>query len=287
MDFWTNPWLHTAISIAVGLISGYIFSKMSKNRSSITYYVETTPIIGHKLNKIPEGAEVTFGGRKVTCLTRAVLVLWNSGDKTILKEHLKTGDNLRIELSENQRFLFVATITSTRPVVNIEFFVTGPDSQMVIFPFLDPRDGSAIEIFYEGEGDAPQLKGTVMQSCDIKKVSELAKADRKKDSLFVVLFAMIFIILGVMGIFDSDGSARGRFENYLNEKFIEMSGAAQSSLPFAVDGIMKVIIMSFGFSSAALGLAIIIYFFRVSKEMPDNLKKTVSKKPEEIAESDK
>ena len=94
-------------------------------------------------------------------VTSSELVVWNCGDTTITGDQVVEGDRLRIQVPEGGQILKHTTLLQTREVNGWRFDQQAPHCVNLVFDFLDPGDGIAIEIIHSEAGQDLDIAGTI------------------------------------------------------------------------------------------------------------------------------
>jgi hypothetical protein len=121
----------------------------------------STRVIG-KSSTTPEEIEIIYKGNKVNRVIRTIVILWNSGNKTIFGSNIVEKDPLRIEVSPDEEIIAYNIVKKTNDVNEITLEKNGKNSLNIKFNYLDANDGATIEIFHTDDELFPDIKGTII-----------------------------------------------------------------------------------------------------------------------------
>ncbi len=120
-------------------------------------------MIGGESPALPPAVNVTYRGVPVVRLTKTTVVVWNAGTTTIRGSDIVAADPLRVAFREGGQVLD-AEVTQVRRRVNsiaVQIPPGAPNTILVTFDFLDPKDGARIEILHTSEDRTATILGTV------------------------------------------------------------------------------------------------------------------------------
>ena len=146
----------------VGLAATVWTSWTTKVGARLSYRWKAERVIGGD-GELGEGIEVAFKGTPVIRLTRAVIVVWNSGTATIRDSDIVQLDPVRVQCEEYAEILSARVLQSSRQIVGAEIRVD-PAKQnraLLAFDFFDPGDGVVIEVLHTGDERKPSFCGTL------------------------------------------------------------------------------------------------------------------------------
>src|ERR1700704_2771485 len=96
-DFIEKNWL-TLIVAVTGLATSYFFYRRSLRRSSLAYKRRSIRVIGPN-SALPNEVAIYFKDKRVPLVTKSIVVLWNSGNTTVLGTQATENDPLLLSAS--------------------------------------------------------------------------------------------------------------------------------------------------------------------------------------------
>lgn len=155
-------WLGASIGL-IGVILGVHFYRASRIGARLAYQASGLRLIGGKKPQLPSQVTVLFSDQPVDMLTRTLVVLWNSGAKTIRGEDVVDDDRLRIAFDEGARILKASVTDMTRQAnkFRIDKSTTSPHEALCSFDYLDSGDGVVVELLHTSAHRYPKVEGTV------------------------------------------------------------------------------------------------------------------------------
>ncbi|HEC1651646.1 TPA: hypothetical protein R1156_003610, partial [Yersinia enterocolitica] len=139
-SFLSDPSLSGSITILAFLFAIWTWVSTRKNCKFSSHSTGSNLISG-SFSELPQQVEILYEGALVPQVTLSTFILWNSGNQVITKEHLKTIDPLRIELTSDFQILKYDIIKTNNDTNN--FFLKKNDdgkSLSVRFDFLEPKN---------------------------------------------------------------------------------------------------------------------------------------------------
>ena len=157
-------WLGTLIGLA-GLVIAVHFYRASRVGARLAYQATSLRVIGGTEPELPAEVTVLFNQQPVPRVTKTVLVLWNSGTRTIPGEDIVAEDKLRISFDEGTQILGADVIHRTRQVNNfrVEKSTTSPYEATCAFDYLDAGDGVVVELLHTSSRHYPEVRGSVRE----------------------------------------------------------------------------------------------------------------------------
>lgn len=208
LSFFSQGWIGSLagfLGITIGLV-GLLLYRSSRIGPRPVYQRSSRKLIGREDQILPEEVKVLFKEKEVPRLTRVYLVFWNSGTATLHGKDIVETDPLRVELEDGE--ILRASLSKCTREAN-QFIVTIDQARRNIayinFDFLDPGDGTLIEILHTDERSYPDVSGTirgvqkgVLDRGSIKTLSFLSP--RYKFPAIVMLAIMWAALLFGVGI---------------------------------------------------------------------------------------
>ncbi|EJM44831.1 hypothetical protein PMI26_01830 [Pseudomonas sp. GM33] len=156
-------WVGSLIGLA-GFIGAVVVYFLTRKRTSLSYGYLAQHLLGSSSDALPPQITVQFNGNPIPRLTRTVIVLWNSGENTLLGSDIVQSDRLRFHGGTDGEVLSISVLKASR-VVN-EFTVHkasshAPNEAVMDFNFLDANDGAVVEILHTSEERKPVINGTI------------------------------------------------------------------------------------------------------------------------------
>jgi uncharacterized membrane protein SirB2 len=109
---------------------------------------------------LPNEVAIYFKDKRVPLVTKSIVVLWNSGNTTLLGTHATDHDPLFLSAPSGTEILDARLDIVTRDVNAFKIdFDTKSNRIACRFDFLDPKDGAVIIALHTGEADL-NLSGT-------------------------------------------------------------------------------------------------------------------------------
>ena len=146
----------------IGIIASFgiaaFFYLLASERRGISMFTRSDAIISSS-RSIPDiNLKVTVDSRPVSSLIFKRYTIWNSGNRTIDGDDLRTADPLKISLASGQ--LLNADIEFETRSVNRVRLTNKRDAIQINFDYLDPKDGFIVVIAYDSEV-SPEFSGQV------------------------------------------------------------------------------------------------------------------------------
>jgi hypothetical protein len=160
-------------SLAIGLIGvflsivspiiGYVLYRKGRTYARLSFRGDGVRLIGGVSTALPTDVTVTVGQTKVAMLSKATIVLWNSGKTTFRGQDVVEHDPLRIECMEGAQIIDCRITRVSRPQIRFETASPEVHSRSVhcLFDYLDPGDGATVELLHTGASARPRVCGTI------------------------------------------------------------------------------------------------------------------------------
>lgn len=162
LEWLSIPSLSSGIGIA-GIILALVTLWYSRSVYRISVHSDTNDLLGMADPLLPRKVDVFYDGEPVENLVSSSFVVWNSGNKVIGKDALKTIEPLRIELNGQSKILNLDIVKINNPTTNISLT---PDSSgktiLLGFDFLEKNNGFRLEVLHTGEAQDISVEGKVI-----------------------------------------------------------------------------------------------------------------------------
>ncbi len=161
VEFISQGWFGSVLGL-LGLAVAVLTYILSRQRKRISFSYINRRLLGSNYTILPEEISVTYEGHQITQLSRLVLMLWNSGEKTVSAADVVKADPIRFDFGEAGGVLSAAVIKQSRSVVDAKAIIAMDTNTVVVeFEFLDPNDGLVVEVLHSGPLDEFEVYGTV------------------------------------------------------------------------------------------------------------------------------
>lgn len=169
-DWLSIPSTGSLIGIG-GILVAILIVFFTRAVSKISSHLEFNSLIGGFESSLPKKINITYAGVPVEKVSSSVFIIWNSGNKVINGEALKTIDPLRIEASHGVDILRSNIQRTNNKTNNIQI---KPDQNnksnlLISFDYLEKKNGVRIEILHTGDSDSLQVKGTLIGVKPLKR----------------------------------------------------------------------------------------------------------------------
>jgi hypothetical protein len=159
------PWLGTIITafgVIAALVAAFVTYLLTRQRSRLAFCFQGERLLGLASGALPEGITVSYEGEDIPRLMRSTVIIWNAGEKIILRDDVITRDPLRIQIHDG-RILSASIGRASREVVefDIEMRQDSPREANISFAFLDTKDGAVIEVLHTSEQRFVDVVGTI------------------------------------------------------------------------------------------------------------------------------
>lgn len=202
-DWLSIPSTGSLIGIG-GIIIAIISIFITRSVSKISSHLEFNSLIGGFESVLPKKINITYADVSVEKVSSSVFVIWNSGNKVINGNALKTIDPLRIEASDGVEILRsnIQKTNNKTSNIKIEIDPKNKNNLLISFDYLEKKNGFRIEILHTGDRDSLQVKGTLIdvkplkkRSSDLNKIFHLAFRDIKTLKNILILSGIIFAVI--------------------------------------------------------------------------------------------
>lgn len=163
VSFLEKAWLSTLVGI-LGLVACVVVYRWTRRRTSVGYVHQGEHLLGSTSDALPAAIDVQYNGISIPRLTKSILVVWNTGENTVLGSDIVAKDPLRFRVGEDGEILSVSILKASRSV-NDFCLLKSPENQAnevgFSFDFLDANDGVVVEILHTSTNRKPTIKGTM------------------------------------------------------------------------------------------------------------------------------
>jgi hypothetical protein len=163
LSFLSPGWVGSLIGL-IGVLGGVIAYLLSRKRTSLSFAYLGEHLLGSESAALPEGISVQYYGDDIPRLTRSVIVLWNSGENTILGSDVVDIDPLRFSVGTDGKLLAASILKASRPVNDFRIrppSAQAPNEAVVELNYFDSKDGVVVEILHTSTSAHPDIKGTI------------------------------------------------------------------------------------------------------------------------------
>lgn len=190
-------YLNLALNTLISVVIAWIFYRLELKPVRLSFKSRSIQLIGHNA-ALPSEVEFFFSGKKIPSVARAVVMVWNSGTKTVNGDAIVEKDYLRIVTGKGSEILKVMSVKTTRHVIEFsaDLINDHPNEIKCNFDFLDPKDGALIEFFHTGD-DKLSILGTVRgmpKGLSNRGCLQLTPKSRRE----IFWLSFITVILGVL-----------------------------------------------------------------------------------------
>lgn len=163
LDVLSPGWVGSLIGIA-SIAGALVVYFLTRQRTSLSYAYIGEHLLGSSSDTLPQQITVQFSGNPIPRLTRSIVVLWNSGEKTILGDDNVQSDSLRFQVGTDGEILSLAVLKASRDVNDFRVRKPSPhapNEAVAEFNFFDAKDGVVVEILHTSEARRPSVVGTI------------------------------------------------------------------------------------------------------------------------------
>ena len=203
LEFLSQPIIGSIIGIAGIIIGGIltiIFYFKSKIVSKPRYSISNTNLINLLDEKIPNEVTINYDNRKINCLSKTVINIWNAGKKAIMRSDLYPqyieipfiNDNM------NDTQILSVMVDSKCKLSKIDEPIIEQDCIKIAFDFLEYKDKITITIIHTNYDYPKTVNGHVVGVTngfiniseiykDIAKVSNELLLDTPVETIAILL----------------------------------------------------------------------------------------------------
>jgi hypothetical protein len=159
---WVGIVLGAAIAI-VTLIVSIVVSYRLRHRVEMSYQWWLIHLIGGDSSALPDEVTISFKDMPVPRLSSSTVVIWNTGNTTILGQDIVASDPFGLIIDPDTQLLKVNIPAATRDVIAFKADIDHAYKNRisVSFDFLDPGDGAVVEILHTGDPGILRVSGTI------------------------------------------------------------------------------------------------------------------------------
>lgn len=196
-------WVGSLIGLA-GLLGAAVVYVLTRKRTSISFAHLGKHLLGSSQGSLPSEIVVQYKGVKIPRLTRSVVVVWNSGENTVLGSDIVTKDPLRFCVGNDGQVLSASVVKASRQFNEFDIQplpIQSPQEVAFSFNFLDAKDGVVVEILHTSEERRPTIKGTLRGLP--RGFNDLGALSPKRASFLELVMCWTPIMLGSISIMTS------------------------------------------------------------------------------------
>lgn len=150
-----------AIIGIVGFVYGFILQRINKEKKELSYVKKSNALIRGKKSKY-EKLSIVYAGQQIESVCVSNIVLWSSGNRTLSSSDLVETKEVTVTAADNNVILDVEIVSTSEETNKFSIIKVDDHCVKVIFDYVDPKDGLAIQIIHTGMEDSISL------SCKIK-----------------------------------------------------------------------------------------------------------------------
>lgn len=162
LEFLSPGWVGSLIGL-VGVVAATITYFLTRQRTRLAFSHTGERLLGLSVDGLPTDISVQYRDKKIERLTRSLIVFWNDGEKTILADDIVATDPIKLTFGDDGFVLSATILKNSRQVIGSSV-TQGLEETNVVelkFDFLDPSDGTIVEVLHTSENRYPKVKGTV------------------------------------------------------------------------------------------------------------------------------
>jgi hypothetical protein len=162
LSFMGKSWLGTVLGI-LGLVVALATYLWTRKRTSLSFVHLGEHLLGSASDALPPAIVVQYEGISIPRLTKSVLILWNSGENTVMGADIAAKDPLRFEIGDDGQILSISVLKTSRSVNDFSLLPAGErmNEAEFNFDFLDTSDGVVVEILHTSTDRRPRVRGTL------------------------------------------------------------------------------------------------------------------------------
>jgi hypothetical protein len=198
----SNALFGNVVGIAGILLAIWAYFR-TRLRPEISVHVRREQLVGANVQNALDGLAVTFEGVKIRSLSRAEVVVWNSGNTPFRLSDVVRSDNPSLRLPSGARALRVSEIRQSGQKGQVQTAITeARDRINLSWEYLNPGDGCALAVVYEGDAtESISVSGTVVgvpTGLSLRITEPRSKRSRFEKTLLALL--LFFAALGAIEI---------------------------------------------------------------------------------------
>jgi len=208
------------LTLVFGVLSVYFYVKMQSFKA--TSFVYAYSILQ---SKVHPKISIRFANRRITNLSKATIIFFNSGTKEIRRDDIQ-GDNFpRILFPQTAKVLSHGILVSSSANNCIKTEQIDPNSVQVSFSYLNPQDGAIIEILLEDTENRRAFPGSF--EADIIGARKLMSYGYQRPAstssiILTLLFDAAIFAFGVYGFIK--WLAAKQFSTFIFSAFLIFTG---------------------------------------------------------------
>ncbi|OQW32902.1 MAG: hypothetical protein A4E19_05995 [Nitrospira sp. SG-bin1] len=154
-------WVGSVIGLLGIAIAIFIYLR-TRQRTRLAFAYTAQQLLG-STGALPRDITLQFRGKEITKLTRTLVLVWNSGENTILADQIVSSDPLQLVFAEGSQVLSATVLKQTRAVNQLQtILIPEPGNSLFLrFEYLDTGDGALIEVLHTSDDRFPLFLGTI------------------------------------------------------------------------------------------------------------------------------
>lgn len=187
----SNPFLNLLfLSLSViSLVLSFILYYKNKKDKRPFYTIRRFVLLKNYLTEI-KSLEIFYDKEKISNLTLCRLKFWNNGRDTINQSDIAKHDPIRLEMSNEYKFLDPIIESATNPANNFTAKLSNNNSAIAIdFEYINSGDGMTLQFFHNAPEDLKlELKGSIK---GVSKIVEVVDFLAGNPSLYTMLDSVL------------------------------------------------------------------------------------------------
>ena len=140
----------------------------NKERKEITYRRFTNSLIIKKKSKL-EKLDIKYDGNPIDDFAVSRILLWNSGNRTIMFDDMVPTKELSIEMKEGKSILDYEILFSSEKTNNFSIEKINNNRINVNFDYIDKNDGVVVQILHTGTQEDIKISCKIKGGMSIRK----------------------------------------------------------------------------------------------------------------------
>ena len=188
----------------------------NKERKEITYHRITNTIIIKKKSRF-EKLDIKYDGNPIADFAVSRILLWNSGNRTIMFDDMVPTKELSIEMKEGESILDYEILFSSEKTNKFSIEKINDNRIIVKFDYIDKNDGVVVQILHTGTQE------DIIISCKIKGGMSIRKYGGK---------------IGIFGVKDESEMTKGQI---IITKLLMIAFVLSAPLLYFVSTVLSII----------------------------------------------
>ncbi|GED04424.1 hypothetical protein [Bacillus atrophaeus] len=201
IDLFSQGWVGSLIGIIGIIFAVYSYSK-GKIKRDFAYLLSTRRVVG-KDNFAAKDIEINIKGKSIKTLDNTIIKIRNNGNETINGQDISAKDPIRFEVNSGEEIISATILNQTKLTndISIKHSSNEPNILHIEFDYLDPGDGTAIEVLHTDNKGPHDIKGTIK---GIKSFKNYTDNTIKKRSQVFVLWTVVVQTIMIFGLVERD-----------------------------------------------------------------------------------